>query len=301
MKLLRSYLFAPGNNESLLDKVFRAGADAVVLDLEDAVPESEKERARACVRAALGHLGDRRGERRGPPVFVRINSLASAHWRLDVGAAVGPGVAGIRVPKAESLESLCRLSDAIAERERATGLALGSIGVVATIESARGITRVDEIARGPRVMGFTFGAADFCADVGADAGDGASTLHARSMIVAVSRARRLPAPVAAVFTRLDDDTALFEDSRRQGALGFFGRSAIHPRQVPVIHRAFDPTAEEAASARETIRAYEAALGAGSGATRAGSLFVDAAMVRKARALVELYEERVAQAQVVDRP
>ena len=286
MRLLRSYLFVPGTNETLLAKVFKAGADAVVLDLEDAVAESEKARARTGASAALLREANAAA---GPLTFVRINSLESTHWRADVDAVVDRGVAGLRVPKAEDLESICRLNDAIGDRERSLGLAQGSIGVTATIESARGIANIANIARGPRIRGFTFGAADFCADIGADPADDAAVLFARSVLVVASRAARLAPPVASVFTQINDDEALRGDTLRQKQLGFFGRSAIHPRQIPIIHEAFDPTPDEVGQARRVIAAHEAAAADGRGAAQTEGAFIDLAVVRRARSILDLHE------------
>ncbi len=289
MKLLRSYLFAPGDNEAVVGKALRAGADAVVLDLEDAVPDAEKAHARACVREALS--------RGVAPVraFVRINSLASEHWRADVDAVVGPEIAGLRVPKVEDLESLCRLNDAISGRERFLGMDEGSIRVTATIESARGVARIESLARGPRVSGFTFGAADYVADMGADPADELATLFARSALAVASRNARLAPPVASVFTRLGDDEGLRADTLRQKSLGFFGRSAIHPRQLPIIHEAFDPTPAEVDRARMEIAAYEAAHREGRGVSQTGGGFVDLALLRRARAILELHESTAGEA------
>ncbi len=291
MRLLRSYLFAPGNNETLLRKVFTAGADAVVLDLEDAVPESEKARARECVATAMAREAAQAtsavDERR--ETFVRINSLDSNHWRSDVDAVAGPRLAGVRVPKAEDLDSLCRLNDALSDRERALGLGPGSVRVVATIETARGLSRVASLARSPRLSGFTFGAADFCADVAADPSDDAATLLARSSLVMASRDQRLAPPIASVFTSLTDGEGLRADTERQKRLGFFGRSAIHPRQVPIIHAVFEPTAEEVAAALAVVAAHAAALREGRGTTQTGGGFVDRAIVRRAHATITLHE------------
>jgi citrate lyase subunit beta/citryl-CoA lyase len=292
MRLLRSYLFAPGNNEPVLAKVFKAGADAVVLDLEDAVPESEKARARACVREALSGNA---AQDQPAPAFVRINHLASEHWRADIESLVGPEVAGIRVPKVEDIESLCRLDDAISARERFLGMAAGSTRVTATIESARGVARLDSVARGPRIWGFTFGAADYVADIGADPGDELATLFARSALVVTSRSERLAAPVASVFTRLGDEVGLRADTLRQKSLGFFGRSAIHPRQLRVIHEVFDPTPAEVDRARKDIASYEAAGREGRGASQTNGGFVDLAVVRRARAILELHEQTAGEA------
>ena len=130
--------------------------------------------------------------------FVRINSVGSTHWRADLDAVIGPGLRGIRLAKTESLESLCRVHAALTDRERTLGLEAGSVSVVATIETARGVQNLDSLIRAPRLRGFTFGAADFCADISADPGDEVATLHAASRLVIASRAGRLAPPVASV-------------------------------------------------------------------------------------------------------
>lgn len=270
-----------------MQKALRAAADSVVLDLEDAVPEAEKTGARKTVATALEQRRSRRAEEPSPApeIFVRINSLASGHWREDVDAVVSEGIAGVRVPKVEGLDDVCRLSDAIERRERSLGMTPGSVKVVGTVESARGVARLDAIGRGPRLSGFCFGASDYCADVGADPSCDHGTLFARSTMVVVSRNRNLQAPIASVYTRLDDDDGLRRDSVRQKAIGFFGRSAIHPRQLPIIHQVFSPTLEEVETAQKVLLAYEAAQAEGRGVTQASGAFIDLAVVRRARAIL----------------
>lgn len=291
MPLLRSYLFAPGNHPGLLEKVFLSEADAVVLDLEDAVPESEKPQARRLLAAALARENRTGASAATPVAFVRINCVGSPHWRADLDAVVGPGIRGIRVPKTESVESLCRVHDALTEREEAQGLPPGSITVMATIESARGLHQLESLIRAPRLSGFTFGAADFCADIKADPDEVEATLYAGSRLVVASRAGRLARPVTSVFTSLDDVEGLRLDTERQKRLGFFGRSAIHPRQVAVINQVFMPTEAEITAAREIVSAYEAAERGGSGVTRIGGQFVDLAVVRRARSTLAMKEQR----------
>jgi len=283
--LLRSYLFAPGNDEALLAKVFAAGADAVVLDLEDAVPPAEKPRARELVRQALA--GRAPGAR--PVALVRINGVETPHWREDVNAVVGPALAGVRVPKAESAGQLRQVDEALTGAEQDRGLPGASIAVACTIETAAGVLAARELAGSPRVRHLTFGAADFAADVGAEPGaDERETLYARSHLVAASRAAGIDPPVASVFTRLDDEDGLRASTEAAKRLGFFGRSLIHPKQIAVIHEVFTPRPEEVRRAEELVRALEAAAAAGSGAvvTKDGQ-FVDAAVVRRARALLDL--------------
>jgi citrate lyase subunit beta/citryl-CoA lyase len=282
MALLRSYLFAPGHDEKLLGKVFAAGADAVVLDLEDAVAPPEKARAREQVRRALEQR--RRGS--GPEAWVRINGLESREWGEDVEAAVSPALAGVRVPKAESVAALRALDEALARAEAKRGLSTGSVAVACTIESAAGALAARELAGGPRVRHLTFGAADFAADVGADPGPlELETLAVRAHLVTASRAAGIAPPVASVFRRMDDEEGLRRSTEAARRLGFFGRSVIHPRQIAVVHEVFTPRPEEVRRAEEIVKALEKA--GGGAAVAADGQFVDAAVARRARAILEL--------------
>lgn len=285
MALFRSYLFAPGNSEKLLQKVFTAGADAVVLDLEDAVPPAEKLHARRMVAALL----ERRHASASLPVYVRVNGMETGLWREDLAAIVSPGLRGVRLPKAESAADVGRFVDALQEEESRKGLAPGAIEVVCTIETARGVCAARELAACPRVANLTFGAADFAQDAGVDPGEEETeTLVARSQLVLASRAAGIDPPVASVFTRVHDDEGLRRSTQAARRLGFFGRSVIHPRQLPVVHEVFTPAAEEVARAREIVEVFEAALARGSGSALTGDgRFVDVAVARRARALLAL--------------
>ncbi len=287
MALFRSYLFAPGNNEKLLQKVFAAGADAVVLDLEDAVPPGEKAQARRMVGALL----ERRPQERPVPVYVRVNGMESGLWREDLAAVVGPGLRGVRLPKAESAADVGRFVEALQEEEARKGLEPGAVEVVCTIETAKGVCAAQQLAACARVANLTFGAADFAQDAGLDPGDDeAETLVARSQLVLASRAAGIDPPVASVFTRVHDDEGLRRSTEAARRLGFFGRSVIHPRQLAVVHEAFTPAPEAVARAREIVEVFEDALSRGSGAALTGDgRFVDLAVVRRARALLSLAE------------
>src|SRR5262245_43893600 len=156
LRPIRSWLYAPGNNPKLLQRVFTAGADAVILDLEDAVPPGEKERARGMVAEAVQ---SRVGETE-PALFVRINHPQTGLARDDVQAVLGAGLDGLRVPKVESAETV-RLVESWTE---------GSVPLVCNIESAAGVWAAREIAAAsPRVLALAFGAADFLRDVHGEA------------------------------------------------------------------------------------------------------------------------------------
>jgi citrate lyase subunit beta / citryl-CoA lyase len=281
----RSHLFAPGSNERVLGKVFDAGADAVVLDLEDAVAPAAKADARRLVAAALAT----RVGRPRPQVAVRINGVDTTWWRDDLGAIVRPGLHVIRVPKAESADQMRAVDEVLTALERERGLPAGGIGLVATIESAAGVMAAAELARAPRVRAFTFGATDFMRDIGADpASADLATLYARQHLVLASRVARIEPPVASVHTQVKDLDGLRRTTVEARAIGFFGRSCIHPSQVPGVNDVFTPRPEEITSARAMLAAWEEALARGSAAfTMPDGQFVDEAVARRARAIVAL--------------
>jgi len=285
MKLRRSYLFAPGNNDKLLGKVFAAGADAVVLDLEDAVPAAEKPSAREKVREALA-ARDAAG---GPGVFVRINHPSTEWCAEDVAAVIGPALAGVRIPKVNTLDEVERVADLLDRAESGAGLDRGTTPLICTIESAIGVMNLEKIARGRRVVGFAYGASDLTRDLGAElAGDELETLYARSRMVVVSAALGLQPPIASVQTDLAGDERLRSTTLAARRLGFFGRSCIHPKQLPIVHEVFTPDPGRVERAREIVRAYRGHVAAGSGSfSMPDGQFVDEAIARQAEALVDL--------------
>ncbi len=160
----RSYLFVPGHSKRMLAKAFELGADALVLDFEDGVPAGYKDRARELVQRAIAARHN--SGRARPFCWVRINALADTDWRDDLRAVVQPGIAGIRVPKVRSLETLEELDKALRPCEERAGLRVGSIRLTCNIESAAGLMEARAIAVAPRVSYLAFGAADFAADMG---------------------------------------------------------------------------------------------------------------------------------------
>lgn len=284
----RSYLFAPADNERILGKVFDAGSDAVVLDLEDAVAPAAKAAAREMLRSTLEKLP----AVGVPPIWVRINPVGSGMWRDDLAAVVGPRLSGVRIPKAQDPEAIDRVADFLELREATAGMEPGSVSLTLTIESALGVERCCELAHCDRVTNLCFGNVDFLADIGArDGEDGIAALYAHSRVVLASRIAGIRPPIAPVLTRLDDEAVLRSTTERFRNLGFFGRSCIHPKQLAVIHEVFTPSADEVAEAREIIAAHEAGLedGSGSEVTSTGQ-FVDIAVVKRAQAVLELVDE-----------
>jgi len=285
---LRSYLFAPADNQRILGKVFTAGADAVVLDLEDAVAPAAKAAARETLRSNLEGVSptDR------PPIWVRINPVGSGMWRDDLAAVVGPWLSGIRIPKAQDPDAIELVAKFLELREASAGMSAGSVSLTLTIESALGVERCGELAHCDRVNNLCFGNIDFLADIGArDAEDGLAALYAHSRIVLASRVAGIRPPIAPAQTRLDDEAALRTSTERFRNFGFFGRSCIHPKQLAMIHDVFTPSLEEVAEAREIIAAYDRGLENASGSeVTASGQFVDIAVVKRAQAVIALAEE-----------
>jgi citrate lyase subunit beta/citryl-CoA lyase len=258
----RSYLFAPGHNEKLLGRVFDAGADAVMLDLEDAVPPHAKQRARSMV---VDVLADRRA-------WVRINLAGSDVAAADLDA-VGDLAAGIRIPKVESAEDVRWV------RDRAPGRPL-----ICAIESARGILAAQEIASVPGVRHLSLGGVDLRRDLGATDGN-LQTLYARSHLVVVSRAAGIDPPIDSVYARLDDEAGLRAQTEFARSLGFFGKSAIHPRQLAVLHHVFTPSAQELEWARTVVDTFDRSRG--EAVKLPDGEFVDLPVAQRARRLLEL--------------
>lgn len=287
LPLLRSHLYAPGNNASLLEKVFTTKADAVVLDLEDSVPMAQKTSARDMVgRVIDAHAGQPRQS-----VFVRINHPASGLAEDDINAVVRPGLSGVRVPKVENAETVRMVAGWIEERERAAGIPAGSVAILCLIESAAGVHHALDIAAShPRVLGLAYGAADLTRDLRIIASSsGLETLYMRSHLVFASRLAGVRPPIDTVWTQIDDIEGLEHATAQGRALGFFGKSAIHPAQLDVINAAYTPTADEIQRAHALVEQAERSSRSGSGVSRVDGEFIDSAVTRQAQDVLRLAE------------
>jgi citrate lyase subunit beta/citryl-CoA lyase len=284
----RSYLFAPGADLSVMRKALRAGADAVILDLEDAVASDEKDAARATVAELLEEVAAAPLPAGSCALHVRINRLGASYDLRDLDVAVHPVVAALRLPKTEDADAVREVAEGIAVRERTLGLPVGGIRLYPTIESARGVLRAEEIAGShARVARLVFGQADLVADLGARGDDVLTTLVPRALVALASRAADIDAPVDGATTDITDEEVLRDALARAHALGYHGKSAIHPRQLAAIHASFTPDETELAHAERIIAAADAV---GGGATSVDGELVDIAIVRRARALLALRRE-----------
>lgn len=261
----RTFLFVPGTRPDRFAKATASGADAVILDLEDAVSAPDKAGAReAAARFVSAH-----------PALVRINSVGTPWHGHDLAALRGSEhLTGIVLPKAESPQQI----DAVA---RAVG---PGVPVFALLETAVGIRDAVRIAQAPGTARLLFGDLDFRLDVGIPhrEGNDQALLFARSAIVIAARAAGLPGPVDGVQPEIDNDAKTLETARRAAGLGFSGKLCLHPRQVPLVHTAFAPTTPELRWAREVL---DSAAGA-TGAVRVGGEMIDKPRVELAQRMVD---------------
>ncbi len=270
---IRSYLYVSGSDPHRIEKALASDADAVILDLEDAVAPNRKEEARETVAGFLRSEHEKL-------VFVRINAPGSSLAGEDVEAVAGPNLAGLRLPKTESAEAVRR----VAERLENLGC---EAGIQCLIESALGLEFVFEIARAhERVVGMSLGEADLTADLGVR--DDTGLLYARSQLVVATRAAGLPGPVQSVYTNMRDEEGLRRSTEEGKNQGFVGRSAIHPDQLSTINEVFTPTEREVAEAEDLLARLEESAGSGTGAfALEDGRFVDEAVVGSARLTLSL--------------
>ncbi|WP_106398851.1 HpcH/HpaI aldolase/citrate lyase family protein [Actinocorallia populi] len=276
----RSALYVPGDAADKLAKALTRGADELIVDLEDAVPPSGKEAARATVASWLGGLAGPTA----PRLWLRINP--GEQGREDLRAVAAPGLAGVCVAKAEDPADLAALDALLTRLEAERGITV-PLRLIPLLESGEALFRARELARAPRVVRLQLGEADLAADLGVTPSpDGRELLWARSQTVAASAAAKIEPPIAPVSTDFRDPDALRESTRALRRLGFWGRACIHPAQIPVVHEVFTPTEEETARAEDVLARYEEALAAGSGVCLdARGRLIDEAVVRSARRLL----------------
>jgi citrate lyase subunit beta/citryl-CoA lyase len=281
----RTMLFTPGNHPRKVQKVFDAGADAVILDLEDAVAIAEKPQTRAAVTAAL----KARSAPRRPLGYVRVNALSTPFAFGDFQAVVGPWLDGIVLPKLESVEELATAEWLLAQCEREAGVTEGSIDLLPIIETAQGEQAALAIAKAARrVKRLSFGAGDYTLDIGRDWSLGeAELLPMRHHMVSISRAAGLEPPIDSVYIHLNEAEAFAASCASVKALGFQGKLCIHPGQIATANAAFTPSADQVAYAEKIVAAFEAAEAAGSASIQVEGYFVDYPIVEKARRTLAL--------------
>ncbi|MQL52385.1 CoA ester lyase [Desulfofundulus thermobenzoicus] len=279
---LRSFLFAPASDLRKVDKALSLDADAVILDLEDAVAVSEKVRARSLVLDVLGRAG-----RVG--IYVRVNGVNTSWIVGDLMAVVGSRPAGIMLPKAENAEEIRRVDWLIGQLEEEYGLPPGEMELVPLVETARGVMNAYEIAAScPRVRRLAFGAIDYTLDIGTSlTGQGTEIFYARSQLVVASRAAGIAGPIDTVYPRIKDEEGLAAECRLVRSLGFAGKLVIHPAQLGPVNDIFAPTPGEITYARKVVQAFDEAEARGVAAVQLEGKFIDYPVAAWARRILAI--------------
>jgi citrate lyase subunit beta/citryl-CoA lyase len=289
MLLMRTLLFVPANRENMVERAHGAAADVIVLDLEDSVPPAEKENAREIARKAIPTL-----KAAGKTVHVRVNHLETGLTRDDILATLGPDLAGIAFPKAEGAQHIRDLDVIMREAETKSGVRAGTVVLIPSIESARGVLRCEEIALGStRLAAISLGAYDYTADLGvARRPDGRELEHARRVIVHCCAAYGLQA-LDTPYGDFRDEPGLIEETEYVKSIGFKGKYLIHPAQIEPVNRIFRPDDDEVTNARKVVEAFDDAVARGHASVQVDGRMVDTPVAKRAKDLLA-YAEEIAQ-------
>ena len=281
MMILRSFLFVPGNRIDRIEKAIASSADAVIIDLEDAVTSSQKETVRDQVGTFL-----KTATRRN--LFVRINSAETLFFDKDLEKVTEPALYGIVIPKTERPEALQEADRKLTDLERRKFIPEEQIHLVPMIETALGLSRVREIGVStPRVIAIAFGAGDLTLDLGAKlTKSGEELLFARSSLVLSCRLAGVSPIDAPYMIDVKDAEGLKAEAERSRQLGFQGKFCIHPSQVEPVNEIFSPTQEEIARAKKIVEAFEMAKEKGEGAIALEGEFIDPPIYSRAKQLLD---------------
>lgn len=276
-RLRRTLLYVPGNMPSMLQNIPMFDCDGVIIDLEDAVPYSEKDAARVLVRRFLQGWPERNKE-----IIVRINPLDSK-WALeDLREVLRANPDGIRLPKADSPEIVERLDTLLTEFEEELGVEIGRFKILPSIESAAGVINSVKIARcSSRIIALAFGAEDYTASLEIErTKTGEELFHARTRVIWAAKAAGIQA-IDSIFADVSDMEGLRRETQLIKTLGYNGKSLVNPRQIDVVHEVFAPKQSEVDYALQVVDAIQRARAMGTGVISLNGKMVDAPVVKRA--------------------
>jgi citrate lyase subunit beta/citryl-CoA lyase len=279
--LMRSKLFVPASRPELFANALAGPADAISFDLEDAVQEIQKAEARRVLQVFLQRSSPRPG---GKVIIVRVNGLTTPHFDADVAAVAGSAVDMINLPKPESADDVRAAAASLARHERDRGIDR-PIGILANIESPRGLRRAAEIASAhPRVVGLQLGLGDLFEPFGIDRTD-AQVVHAMQLAVRLAAAEAGLWACDTVYGTVSDPDGYTREATAARRLGYLGKSCIHPSQVPLANAVFRPTDAEIAAARRVVEAARGAESRGVGAFVVDGRMIDIPFIKRAEAIL----------------
>lgn len=286
MELLRTLLFVPGNRARMIEKAkVLADLDAIIFDLEDAVPPAEKPTARRMIREAMDS-----GEFDRFKVFVRVNAVSTGLLPDDLDAVVSSRLFGIVLPKVEDPEGVNAAHVMLLQREERAGVKAGQTRILPIIETVRGVLGLPRIAGcSERFVGISYGAEDFATDLGVErTREGIEGHFPRVQVALYSRLTNVTA-IDSVFSDVNDDEGLEKDTLLAKQLGFKGKLLVHPKQIEVANRFFTPSKKEIDYARQVVAAYEEAEARGEASVALNGKMIDIPIVERARTLLAMAE------------
>jgi citrate lyase subunit beta/citryl-CoA lyase len=285
MGTFRTFLFAPANHPRRTEKAFTLGADAVILDLEDACAVSEKIPSRAKVVEAMKLPRTCLG-------YVRVNPMSTIYAYGDLQETIQAGLDGVVLPKVETAAEAQTADWLITQLERERGLKLGSIDLMPIIETALGVANLASIlATTNRIKRVAFGAGDFTLDLGLRwSRNELELLTYRNQIALLSRAAGKEPPIDTVWVDLKDAEGFEQSTLHIKDLGYQGKMCIHPDQIAVANRCFTPTPEQVARAQRVVDAFAAAEAAGSSSIQLDGQFIDYPIVYAAQRILAIHEK-----------
>lgn len=282
-RLRRTMMFMNAQKPGLIKDAYIYGVDSIMLDLEDAVAENQKDSARFSLYHALKTIdyGD-------TEVIVRINGLDTPHWQEDIRCAVAGGADGVRIPTCESAQDVKRVEEHVLAAEKEFGVEEGRTLIMAALESPKGVLNAYEIASASdRLFGIALSAGDFHRSMHTHYVPGGIELNtARNLIVMSARAAGVQC-FDTVFTNLDDEEGFENEVRMIHDMGFDGKSLINPRQIAFVHQTLAPTPKEIATAETYVRTYEEQSKLGVGVYTVNGKMVDIAFIKDASRVIAL--------------
>ena len=287
--LYRSLIFVPGNNKRFVDKAKALQADIICFDLEDSVPLNEKDVARKIIAEALTWRAQYKSS-----IYLRINSLDSDLWLLDLKELIRNGIDGVVVPKVNDQVQIKTIDYQLDELEDTNNMLRGSVKLIPSIEGARGVVNAYSIAiSSQRVNAMVFGVFDFLYDMGLDYNendDNEEYMYARAKVPVDARAAGVES-FDGIWQKVDDTEGLIRDAIIAKKLGYSGKSIIHPAQIEPVHKVFVPTESQINWATKVVKALQEPMekGQGLGAIKLEGKMIDAVHYKQAKAILDYVE------------
>ena len=290
MKPVRTALFAPGIKDRVMGKALAAGADAVILDLEDSVPLATKAEARTLVARTIDGAAANPSR---PGIYVRVNAANTGLLADDLEAVVRPGLDAVLLSKTENIDDVRQTAGSLDRLEKARGVKAGAVEIILQIENALGVYNCFNLIKAsPRVVATCFGSArdgDLQTDLGCSWSiEGTELLYARSKVLLDTRAAGANIhPLDGVFADLNDEAGLLADSKLSARLGYIGRTVIHPKQIAPVKAAYAVPEADVAYYQKIATEFAVAEKTGTAAIAVDGKLVDYAMAQRARRVLAL--------------